>query len=309
MKYLFFILFLNSTFLFAGSDGFEIKLWDQNVPGKNCVQGAEIVENPNPEIPNTHVRNIAIPTLTVYLPSGVENTTSGVVICPGGGYHILAIDKEGHDVARWFNDQGVAGFVLKYRLPCPQAGNSTPLPLLDAQRALRLIRSKAKEWHIDPSKIGIMGFSAGGHLASAAGTHFDEGRPDSADPVERFSSRPDFMILIYPVISLTKAYTHTGSRRNLLGDNPPADRVALYSSELQVTGETPPAFLIHTEADRVSARNSIDFFLALKTADVPAEMHIYAQGKHGYALRETGLPISTWPLRCKEWLGNLGMLK
>ncbi len=305
-KILFIIFFMIG--LAGATEPFEIKLWDKNPPGKNCVEGEEIIENWSSSILDRHIQNISNPTLTVYLPSTEKFNGTGVVICPGGGYRRLAIDKEGHDVARWLNEIGVAGFVLKYRLPCPQKGNVVFLPQLDVQRAIRLVRYRAKEWNLDPQKIGVMGFSAGGHLASTAGTHFDYGNENAADPIERQSSRPDFMILIYPFISMTKDYAHPGSKRSILGDNLSMDWKVLYSNELQVTENTPPAFLISTEDDRVSARHSIDFFLALKEAGVPAELHIYAEGGHGYGLRQTGKPVSVWPKLCEKWMKNMNLI-
>jgi acetyl esterase/lipase len=305
-----FLLILSiSLNIYSQEKPFEIKLWEETASGKNCSEGEEIVEDKNPQILDRHVRNITVPTLTIYLPNKNKTSGAGVVICPGGGYWLLALDKEGHDVARWLNELGVAGFVLKYRMPCPKKGNYTPLPLLDAQRAIRLVRSKALEWHLNTKKIGFMGFSAGGHLTTTVGTHYDLGKQTAKDPVERLSSRPDFLIPIYPVISLTKEYSHTGSRKNLLGENPSSDWLKLYSNELQVTPDTPPTFLIHTGDDRVSAQNSIDFYLALKSAGVAVEMHLFAEGGHGYGLRKTGKPVSTWPKRCEEWLRTMNLIK
>jgi acetyl esterase/lipase len=247
------------------------------------------------------------PTLTIYLPPQETATGSAVVICPGGGYGNLAMDHEGHQVAQWLNSFGVAGFILKYRHR--GTGYGHPAPLQDAQRAIRTVRSRAKEWNISPSRIGILGFSAGGHLASTAGTHFDKGRSDADDPIERTSCRPDFMILVYPVISFTEPFTHKGSRKNLLGDEPDEKLVESLSNEKQVTPETPPTFLIHTNADTgVPAENSVYFYLALRKAKVPAEMHIYAKGPHGFGLGKKGEAVATWPARCEDWMRGLGML-
>lgn len=240
------------------------------------------------------------PSLSIYLPAAEKARGLGVVVCPGGGYGALAVDHEGEQIARWLNSFGAAAFVLKYRLG-PRYRH--PAPLQDAQRALRLARSRAREYGAGANRIGIWGFSAGGHLASTAGTHFDAGKPDAADPIERLSSRPDFLILGYPVISFTTPYTHRGSLRNLLGENPGPNLVESLSNELQVTPQTPPAFLFHTNADTgVPPENSVLFYLALRKAGVPAEMHIYEEGRHGVGLASTDLVLSSWPRRLADWL-------
>jgi acetyl esterase/lipase len=249
------------------------------------------------------------PSLTIYLPPEEKATGASVVICPGGGYGHLAVDHEGHQIARWLNSLGVAGFILKYRHRNSGAGYGHPVPLQDAQRAVRMVRARAAQWGVDPSRIGILGFSAGGHLASTAGTHFDGGDPDAKDPVERVSCRPDFMVLVYPVISLAESYAHAGSRRNLLGDNPDRELVEHLSNEKQVTARTPPTFLIHTNEDRgVPAENSIYFCLALRKAGVPVEMHIYEKGPHGFGLGSQLAGTSSWPARCSDWMGGRGLL-
>lgn len=248
------------------------------------------------------------PTLTVCLPPKETATGAAVVICPGGGYGGLAIDHEGHQVAKWLNSFGVAGFILKYRHR--GTGYGHPAPLQDAQRAIRTVRSRAGEWGIRPDRIGILGFSAGGHLASSAGTHFDKGRPDAEDAIERVSCRPDFMVLVYPVITFTESYAHAGSRKNLLGTTPDPKLVELFSNEKQVTPETPPTFLLHTDQDDgVPAENSIAFYLALRKAKVPAELHIYAKGPHGFGLGKKPDPLATWPERCADWMRGLGLLE
>jgi acetyl esterase/lipase len=249
------------------------------------------------------------PSLTIYLPPKQKATGTAVVICPGGGYGHLAMDHEGHQVAQWLNSLGVAGFILKYRHRNSGAGYGHPAPLQDAQRALSMVRSRAKQWNINPDRIGILGFSAGGHLASTAGTHFHKGRDDAKDPIDRISCRPDFMILVYPVISLIEWCAHSGSRRNLLGDNPDEKLVENLSNERQVTSETPPTFLVHTDEDNgVPAENSIYFYLALRKAAVPAEMHIYRKGPHGFGLGQKHGPVSSWPERCADWMRGLGLL-
>jgi acetyl esterase/lipase len=249
------------------------------------------------------------PTLMIYLPPKEKNTGTAVVICPGGGYGHLAIDHEGLQITQWLNSLGVAGFILKYRHRNSGAGHGHPAPLQDAQRAIRMARSRAREWNIDPNRIGILGFSAGGHLASTAGTHFDKGNADANDTVEKVSCRPDFMILIYPVISLDQWYTHAGSRQNLLGDNPDKNTLESLSNEKHVTAETPPTFLVHANDDTgVPPENSIDFYLALRKAKVPAEMHIYERGGHGFGLGKKDSAVSSWSACCADWMKGRGLL-
>ena len=248
------------------------------------------------------------PTLTICLPDGDRAAGSAVVICPGGGYAVLAAGHEGRDIARWLNGMGVAGFILEYRHR--QRGYGHPAPLQDAQRAIRTVRARAAQWKIDPQKIGIMGFSAGGHLASTAGTHFDKGNPEAGDPVERASCRPDFMILCYPVIAFGEPYTHRGSQRNLIGKDPDPKLVRSLSNEKQVTAETPPAFLFHTDEDTgVPPENSIFFYLALRRAKVPAELHVYRRGRHGLGLAAKTPGTSSWPRCCEEWMRGQGLLR
>jgi acetyl esterase/lipase len=247
------------------------------------------------------------PSLTVWLAPPDQANGAAVVICPGGGYGNLAVNHEGRDVAIWLNSLGVSAFMLKYRLG-PRYRH--PAPLTDAQRAIRTVRANAKEWKLDPQRVGIMGFSAGGHLASTVATHFDRGKTDSSDPIEQASCRPDFAILCYPVISFTAPYTHRGSLRNLLGENPDPQLVQNLSNETQVTSETPPTFLMHTNADAgVPPENSVAFYLALRKAGVPAELHIYEQGRHGLGLAPDVPAVSTWPARLADWLRVRGVLK
>jgi acetyl esterase/lipase len=239
------------------------------------------------------------PSLTPFVVPKGSGSGAAIVVCPGGGYQNLAMDKEGYAIAKWLNTLGVSAFVLKYRLG-PRYRH--PIELGDAQRAIRMVRSRAAEYGVQPDRIGIMGFSAGGHLASTAGTHFDSGKPDAADPIDRAASRPDFMVLCYPVISFV-AFVHQGSKRNLLGDNPDPKLVELLSNELQVTRETPPAFLFHTTTDAtVPVENSVMFYSALRKAGVPAEMHIYERGPHGVGLAANDPVLSTWPARLADWL-------
>jgi acetyl esterase/lipase len=250
------------------------------------------------------------PSLTVHLPAPSIANGCAVVICPGGGYQHLAMSYEGHDVAEWFNTFGVAGFVLKYRL-APEYHH--PSPLLDVERAIRIVREKASDWHIDPHRVGVMGFSAGGHLASTAATHFDAGRPDASDPIDRQSCRPDFAILAYPVITMTGKFGHGGSKKNLLGANPDTGLAELLSNEKQVSAQTPPTFLFHTAEDTaVPVENSVEFFLALRKAGVPAEMHVYEKGRHGLGLGtkdpKIAFALGTWPARLHDWMQLRGLL-
>lgn len=246
------------------------------------------------------------PSLTIFLPPADKANGCAVVICPGGGYGHLAVDHEGKQVGEWLNSFGVTGFMLKYRL----TPYRHPTQLNDAQRAIRTVRARAKEFKLDPARIGILGFSAGGHLASTAGTKFDKGSPEAKDEIDKVSCRPDFMVLAYPVISFTTEYTHVGSRNNLLGKDASPELIESLSNEKQVTSETPPTFLFHTAADTgVPPENSILFFMALRKAKIPSELHIYEQGKHGIGLASKDPVLSTWPKRCEDWLGVRGFLK
>lgn len=243
---------------------------------------------------------VAIPTLTAFFPSVTKPNQTAVIILPGGGYQHLAIDKEGTKVAQWFNSLGIPAFVLKYRLPNDLImKNKNVGPLQDAQEAVRYVRQNAAKWNIDPNKIGILGFSAGGHLASTASTHYDDKVYESTYKV---SARPDFSLLIYPVISMENDITHKGSQTNLLGNNPSKDLIASFSNEKKVTAQTPPAFLIHATDDTVVLpENSINYYLALKKNGVTAELHLYEKGGHGFGLgvKDTS---KFWTRDCEEWL-------
>jgi acetyl esterase/lipase len=246
------------------------------------------------------------PTLTVYLPRADRATGTGVVVCPGGGYATHAMDHEGRQVADWLNRRGVAAFVLQYRVG-PRYRH--PAPLRDAHRAIRTARARAAAWGVAPDRIGIWGFSAGGHLAATAGTHVEAGHAQAADAGDRESTRPDFLILAYPVISMTEAYTHAGSRTHLLGEAPDSALAVLLSNEKQVTAETPPTFLFHTNEDEgVPAENSVAFYLALREAGVPAELHIYEHGRHGVGLAPDDPVLSTWADRLEDWMRRRGLL-
>ncbi|HLV82021.1 MAG TPA: alpha/beta hydrolase [Chthonomonadaceae bacterium] len=264
-----------------------VRLWPGEAPG---AQGAEDAD---------------IPTLTVYNPPDDKKNGAAVIVCPGGGYGFLA-PHEGAPVAKWLNTLGVTGFVLKYRLG-PRYHH--PAMLQDAARAIRTVRAHAKEWGLDPDRIGILGFSAGGHLASTAATHFDAGDPQAGDPVERVSSRPDLAILIYPVITMTGPYAHAGSRHNLLGRDPSPNNIALLSNEKQVTAKTPPAFLVHGADDAgVPCENSLLFALAMRQAGVPVELHLFEHGPHGFGLGGDDPVLREWPALCAHWLSHRGFL-
>ncbi len=246
-----------------------------------------------------------IPTLTAFIPTGEKVTGAAVIVCPGGGYARLA-EHEGRPVAEWLNSIGVSAFVLKYR---HGSRYPHPAPLQDAARAIRTVRARAAEWNLDPDRIGILGFSAGGHLASTAGTHFDSGNSKATDPIEQVSSRPSLLILIYPVITM-RELTHAGSKRNLLGPEPPEELVALLSNDEQVTKKTPPTFLVHTVTDAgVPVENSLRFAAALRETGVAFELHIYERGPHGFGLGGKDPILSTWPQRLAAWLSLHGFVK
>ncbi len=285
---LFLVLLTGSWAVHPGMAQDIVELWPDGAPG---AVGEEAEDTP---------------TLTIYLPEASAANGTAVVVCPGGGYAHLAMDHEGRQIAEWLNERGVAAFVLKYRLG-PRYGH--PAPLMDAQRAMRYVRTRAPELGVDPSRIGVWGFSAGGHLAATTSTHVAPGAPDAADPLERHSSRPDFSILAYPVITMTDAFTHPGSRFHLLGEEYDPDLAERLSNEKQVTADTPPAFLFHTDDDDpVPADNSVAYYLALRAAGVPAELHIYRSGAHGVGLAPDDPVLSTWADRLEDWMRAQGLL-
>lgn len=247
---------------------------------------------------------VQIPDISIFLPSKQNANGKAVVILPGGGYGRLAYDWEGTDIAKWLNSKGIAGIVLKYRLPVSKSNIvSHKSPLMDAKRAMRLVRYHAADWNIDPNQIGVMGFSAGGHLASTLSTKFDEGNPHHTDPIEQMSSRPDFSILIYPVISSDPTIWHRGSFRSLLGEDPDPELLHFYASEKHVNEHTPPTILIHSADDKsVPYQNSVVYFDALQQKGIPAEMHIYPFGGHGYSLALGMGHLSGWPERVLDWI-------
>jgi acetyl esterase/lipase len=275
-----------------------IPLWPEGVPGAIAGGGPEVVTD-------GRISNVHEPSLTPHLaPAGARQATA-VVVCPGGGYNLLAADHEGRAVAEWLNSIGVSAFVLKYRLK--EYGH--PAPLRDVLRAVRLLRSDAPRWGIAADRIGVIGFSAGGHLAASAGTLFDEADGRTGAAFDAVSARPDFMVLIYPVIRLIGPHAHTGSGRSLLGADAAPETFERYSLDSRVTKETPPAFLVHGGTDTaVPPENSARFYLALRQAGVPAEMHLYQDGPHGIGLRPGNGPMSDWPKRCAEWMAARGLL-
>jgi acetyl esterase/lipase len=285
-----------------------IVLW----PGQACSatsQGQTVAGKET--YPNNWAINIQAPTLLAHLADPKIATGSAVIICPGGGYGGLAIDKEGHAIAEWLNTLGISAFVLKYRMPeASPADPKDPLPLQDVRRAMRLVRSRAEEFHLKTNQIGVCGASAGGHLASAISTHFDSGLSDAPDAVDRVSCRPDFSILLYPVITMDQACTHGGSRDKLIGKHPDAALVEYFSSERQVTAQTPPAFLVHASDDKsVPPENSIRYYQALQRLGINAELHIYPHGGHGFGMVPQYGVATTWPARCADWLAGLKLAK
>ncbi|HLJ97757.1 MAG TPA: alpha/beta hydrolase [Gemmataceae bacterium] len=262
----------------AAEQPLVLDLWPGKVPGETTASGEEKLTG---EKGRRQLTNVSKPTLTVYRPDKDKNTGVAVIIAPGGGYRFLAWDHEGEDVAAWLNSLGVTGVLLKYRVP--RRPDHPAGPLQDAQRALSLVRSKAKEWGMDPKRIGMLGFSAGGHLTALTATNFDKRAYDPSDDADQVSCRPDFAVIIYPGGVVDR------SREKL-------------DPAIRVSKETPPTFLAQSNDDQVGPQNSAVLYLALKKAQVPAELHIFATGGHGYGMRPSKNPCSEWPKRCEEWL-------
>lgn len=275
----------------------EMPLYPADIPNSRQAENQETTQN-------NVVRNVSKPTLTAFLPAAGTGNGAAVIVCPGGGYGVLVIDREGYQVAKALNKQGIAAFVLKYRLPDDRIMTDKSIgPLQDAQQAIKTVRERAKEWQVDPAKIGIMGFSAGGHLASTAGTHYDSSFVENPG---KTSVRPDFMILVYPVINLLDKIGHKGSATNLLGASPSMERIKYFSNDLQVSASTPPAYLTHAGDDTVvPVANSIRFYEALNAKGIPADMHIYSKGQHGYPKVPT---FDEWFGRCMLWMQTSGFL-
>ena len=277
---------LTASGVFAADGRPTLELWPGAAPGENGDIGPEHVSDASGNI--QRLANVSKPTLTVYKPDKAKDTGAGILICPGGGYSILAMDLEGEEVAKWANSLGVTGIVLKYRVPARKDQPKHLAPLQDAQRAMRLVRAHAKDWHIDPKRIGILGFSAGGHLAAVASNNFAKSFYDPIDDTDKLNCRPDFTVLVYPAyLTATDAL----------------------APELPVSANTPPAFLAHAGDDGISAENSVAYYLALKRNKIPAELHIYARGGHGFGLRPSDSPTCTWPERCGQWMKAMKLLE
>lgn len=268
-------------------------LWPQGPKENNGLTGRTSIGEQGRVIDN------ATAELMVFLPKEEIRTSVAMVICPGGGYKHLSMKHEGEDMARWLNEQGITAVVLKYRMP----NGHHRIPLADAQRAIRWLRGRAEDWGIDPHKIGIAGFSAGGHVASTLATHFDDGNAKAQDRLARLSCRPDFVVLLYPVISMKNGLTHAGSRKALLGPQPAQEIIEKYSNELQVSAKTPPVFLVHCDDDAtVPALNSVVFYQALKKHRIPAVMYIFPKGGHGWGMRPGFAYYPEWTGLLQKWL-------
>lgn len=280
----------------------KLKVWPNGAPAENKAPGKEKWVKTD----MMRVSNISEAELFVYLPEESKSTGAAVVICPGGGYSIEAIEHEGFLIAEFLKEKGIAGIVLKYRLPY----GDYRIPLMDAQQAIRIVRNKANEWNLDPNKIGIAGSSAGGHLASTAGTKFDAGNPDAEHAIARQSCRPDFMLLLYPVVTLKEEWGHMGSRKKLIGEGNNWKLVKKYSNELHVTSNTPPTFFILADDDKaVPPRNSVEMYMAMKEKGVPAEMHIFSKGGHGFGMKPNNMPASKWPELFYDWLLSMKIVE
>jgi len=270
-------------------------LWPKEPPGETGPIGAE-GDTTRPESRTvagkrvTRIGNVSRPTITVYAPPADKNTGTAVLVCPGGGYNILAYDLEGTEVCEWLKSIGVTGVLLKYRVPKRPGDEKHLLPLADAQRAMRLIRFHAKDWKIHPQRIGVLGFSAGGHLAVQLSNHFDLKTYEPLDEADTLRARPDFAMPIYPAYLVEKTQP---------------DKLA---PDVKVSPHTPPTFLVQTQDDNVRVENALLYYLALKQANVPAELHIYPSGGHGYGLRPTDKLVTTWPKRAEDWMRSLGLL-
>jgi acetyl esterase/lipase len=300
------LIFINALVINSNAQTLTLKLWPDGIPGsKTDASYIEKITTTDGRI--TRCEKVVTPDLTVFLPAPEKANGAAVLICPGGGYGVLAFDHEGNAIAKWLNDNGIAGIILKYRLPSDQIMIDKSIgPLQDAQEAMRIIRRNAPEWKIDPKKVGVIGFSAGGHLASTISTHYTEKVYDVKDNT---SARPDFSLLIYPVVSLDTTITHRGTRNNLLGMNPDTKQVQRFSNELQINAETPPAFLVHSADDKaVPVMNSIGYFRGLQKNNIPAELHVFQKGGHGYGLSPNGGTESSWPGLCIKWLKAMGLI-
>jgi acetyl esterase/lipase len=298
-----FILLFSAIWLFNCNAQFTtLKVWPAGVPGSiNNDTYVEKVSEAN-GLP-ARIEKVTDPTLTVFLPPTELATGKAVLICPGGGYGFLSFINEAYPIAKWLNDNGIAGIILKYRLPSDLIMKDKAIgPLQDAQEAMRLIRRNAAAWNINPGKVGVIGFSAGGHLASTLSTHY----ADKVYPlIDSVGARPDFSLLIYPVITMDDTFTHGGTRRSLLGDNPSEEAIKRFSNEMQIDGKTPPTFLVHSTDDKaVPVKNSIVYYESLLKNNVTSEMHIFQKGGHGYGLAEKRGTESAWPSLCIRWISE-----
>ena len=297
------ILLFNILIINSYSQNASLKLWPSGIPGS--IKSESFIEKPslaNGEV--TWIVNVSDPELYVFLPPAEKATGTAVLICPGGGYAGLAIAHEGYAIAKWLNENGIAGIILKYRIPSDLIMKDKSVgPLQDAQEAMRVIRRNATEWKINPKQVGVIGFSAGGHLASTLSTHFEE---KVYEVTENTSARPDFSILIYPVISFDASFTHAGSRSNLIGENPSDEAVKHFSNELQITEKTPPAFLVHSaDDDVVPVKNSIVYFEGIQKYKSPSELHVFYKGGHGFGLSVGKGTPSAWPGMCINWINEI----
>ncbi len=302
-------LVLILLFLSIGISGFsqntEIPLWDK-IPDAIAVADYKEEFTYDKEGAINGISKVSQPTVTVFLADAKIANGTSVVICPGGGYHHLSINKEGYKIAKWLNTLGISAFVLKYRMPSDLTMKDKTIgPLQDAQEAVRMVRRNAEKWKLNPNAIGIMGFSAGGHLAATLSTQFAEKVYDSK---ENSSARPDFSILMYPVISMQDGITHKGSKTNLLGENPTVEMTEKYSNEKQVNAATPKTFIVHATDDKaVPVENSINYYFALKQNNIPVEIHLYENGGHGFGLGVEGTN-KNWSKACEKWLQSNGFI-
>lgn len=305
MKKINYLLLLSILISLSAFSQEKIDVWSAKIPGAIEDNQYKEVDLSN-ETGIYSISKVKIPTLAIFAPPVGKVNGTAILICPGGGYSHLAYTKEGINIAKWLNSLGITAFVLKYRLPSDSIMiDKTIGPLMDAQKAMRIIRSNAGKWNINPNKIGVIGFSAGGHLASTLCTHYNEKVYNS----DTISAKPDFSILGYPVISMQTDITHMGSRENLLGKNPTEEEIIEFSNDQQVNKNTPPAFLFAAEDDHaVPIQNSINYFKALSKFKIPAELHIYEKGEHGFGLAKNGGTESDWPDACEHWLKEIGML-
>lgn len=297
----FIVLGISLFELNANAQTLIVKLWPDSIPGSiSCSNYTEQRDE------DGCIEKVSSPEMSVYLPSDNKVNNTAILICPGGAYSVVSYENEGIAIAQWLNKQGIAGFVLKYRLPSDKIMKDKSIgPLQDAQMAMRMIRSNAMRWHINPAKVGVMGFSAGGHLAAILSTHYDA----KIYNANNFSARPDFTILVYPLISFDSAITHKESRENLIGQNPDNTTIKYFSADQLVTLDTAPAFLIHSADDNcVTVKHSFLYFQALQKNKIPAEIHVYQNGGHGYGLAKDKGTTSTWPSTCLLWLKANGWI-